>query len=243
MGRAFTGLPPGFRFHPTDEELVCHYLKIKSSKSWKQNLYLDLITEIDIYKHEPFELPGRSGFEGDNQWFFYTQGDRNKYPELNRATQGGFWKTTGRDSAVFSEGLIVGMKKTLVFYRGRERTNWIMHEYRLVNDDDASNFPSSEKDSLVLCRLFLKNGIDKNIKEQHGDLYEGENSTLAGYAAMTEKEQHEKVIISLAKEVAIKDMDLPFGPFTTSFEENCLPPEDDIQKFLLECLHESDQEE
>ena len=49
------GLPPGFRFHPTDEELVNYYLKRKISG---QEIDLDIIPEIDLYKCEPWELAG-----------------------------------------------------------------------------------------------------------------------------------------------------------------------------------------
>lgn len=47
-------LPPGFRFHPTDEELVAYYLKRKVH-GWKMDP--EIIPEVDIYKCEPWDLP------------------------------------------------------------------------------------------------------------------------------------------------------------------------------------------
>ena len=47
-------LPPGFRFHPTDEELIVHYLKRKASSS---PLPVSIIAEVDLYKFDPWELP------------------------------------------------------------------------------------------------------------------------------------------------------------------------------------------
>lgn len=47
-------LLPGFRFHPTDEELVGFYLKRKVEN---KRIKLDLIKEVDIYKHDPWDLP------------------------------------------------------------------------------------------------------------------------------------------------------------------------------------------
>lgn len=47
-------LPPGFRFHPTDEELVVHYLKRKAASA---PLPVTIIAEIDLYKFDPWELP------------------------------------------------------------------------------------------------------------------------------------------------------------------------------------------
>ncbi|KAF3786659.1 NAC domain-containing protein 86 [Nymphaea thermarum] len=136
-------LPPGFRFHPTDEELVAYYL---DRKIHGLSIDLDIIPEVDLYKCEPWELPDKSFLPGrDLEWFFFSPRDR-KYPNgsrTNRATKAGYWKATGKDRKVASQSLphtcstSVGMKKTLVYYRGRAphgiRTDWVMHEYRLVD--------------------------------------------------------------------------------------------------------------
>ena len=45
---------PGFRFHPTDEELVGFYLRRKVEK---RPIRLDLIKHVDIYKFDPWDLP------------------------------------------------------------------------------------------------------------------------------------------------------------------------------------------
>lgn len=79
---------------------------------------------------------------GEREWYFFSLRDR-KYPtglRTNRATGAGYWKATGKDREVHAAatGALVGMKKTLVFYRGRaprgEKTRWVLHEYRLHGD-------------------------------------------------------------------------------------------------------------
>ena len=50
-----TALAPGFRFHPTDEELVIYYLK---RKVCRKPFRINAISEVDIYKSEPWDLAG-----------------------------------------------------------------------------------------------------------------------------------------------------------------------------------------
>lgn len=58
-GAASSSLAPGFRFHPTDEELVRYYLRRKiCGKPFR----FDAISDIDIYKLEPWDLPGSIPF-------------------------------------------------------------------------------------------------------------------------------------------------------------------------------------
>ncbi|KAK8585246.1 hypothetical protein V6N13_139181 [Hibiscus sabdariffa] len=161
------GLPPGFRFHPTDEELVTFYL---ASKVFHGNFCGLQIAEVDLNRCEPWELPEVAKM-GEREWYFFSLRDR-KYPSglrTNRATGAGYWKATGKDREVYSasSGALLGMKKTLVFYKGRaprgEKTKWVMHEYRL--DGEFSCRPSC-KEEWVICRIFNKKGEKKNALAQ-----------------------------------------------------------------------------
>nr|GMD19087.1 NAC domain-containing protein 100-like [Ipomoea batatas] len=88
-----------------------------------------------------------------------------KYGTGQRATDSGYWKTTGEDREIFKGKTLVGMKKTLIFYRGRapscERTNWVMHEYRLEGHNSLHNLPQNAKNEWVICKVFLKNPLEK----------------------------------------------------------------------------------
>ncbi|CAN4103830.1 unnamed protein product [Withania somnifera] len=150
-------LPPGFRFHPTDEELIWDYLLKKVDQSTDQQQY-PLLVEVDLNKSEPWEIP-EVACVGGKEWYFYSQRDRKYATGLrtNRATVSGYWKATGKDRAVIRKGSLVGMRKTLVFYQGRapkgRKSDWVMHEFRL--EGPLTN--TSPKKDWVLCRVFHKN--------------------------------------------------------------------------------------
>ncbi|BFG31079.1 hypothetical protein CerSpe_173530 [Prunus speciosa] len=169
MGGA--SLPPGFRFHPTDEELVGYYLKRKVEGL---EFELEVIPVIDLYKFDPWELPEKSFLPRcDMEWFFFCARDR-KYPNgsrTNRATKAGYWKATGKDRKVVCQSTVTGYRKTLVFYRGRaplgDRTDWIMHEYRL--NDDLAQGPSGHQGVFALCRVIKKNENAQKTNDSHGE--------------------------------------------------------------------------
>ncbi|KAK9085357.1 hypothetical protein Sjap_025768 [Stephania japonica] len=108
----------------------------------------------------------REGEDGEKEWYFFSLRDR-KYPtglRTNRATEAGYWKATGKDREIYSSknSSLVGMKKTLVFYRGRapkgEKSNWVMHEYRLEGKFSYHFLSRSSKDEWVISRVFQKTG-------------------------------------------------------------------------------------
>jgi hypothetical protein len=170
---ATSQLPPGFRFHPTDEELILHYLRNRAASA---PCPVPIIADVDIYKFDPWDLPSKALY-GDGEYYFFSPRDR-KYPNgirPNRAAGSGYWKATGTDKPIHDSatGESVGVKKALVFYKGRPprgtKTNWIMHEYRLglaaANPLAAAYRPPSKfrnvsmrLDDWVLCRIYKKSG-------------------------------------------------------------------------------------
>ncbi|KAK1371502.1 NAC domain-containing protein [Heracleum sosnowskyi] len=161
-------LPPGFRFHPTDVEAMMYYLKRKVTG---KKLIFDAVTELNIYQFGPWDLPDKCLLKSkDLEWYFFCPKEK-KYtsgPRANRATQYGFWKATGKDRSVTYNQRTVGLIKTLIFHRGHapkgERTNWVMHEYRL-KDEKLANV---DQDAYVLCKIFQKSGLGPKNGAQYG---------------------------------------------------------------------------
>ncbi|PWA55213.1 No apical meristem (NAM) protein [Artemisia annua] len=180
----FSHVPPGFRFHPTDEELVDYYLRKKVAS---KRIDLDVIKDVDLYKIEPWDLQElcKLGTEEQNEWYFFSHKDK-KYPtgtRTNRATKIGFWKATGRDKAIYSKHNLVGMRKTLVFYKGRapngQKSDWIMHEYRLETNENAM----TQEEGWVVCRVFKKRMTTVRRMDEHDSLcwYDEQVSFMPDY--------------------------------------------------------------
>nr|GEU36388.1 protein FEZ [Tanacetum cinerariifolium] len=159
---------PGFRFHPTDEELVGFYLQ---KKIQHRVLPIELIKQVDIYKYDPWDLPNLAP-STEKEWYFYCPRDR-KYKNSarpNRVTGAGFWKATGTDRPIYSSdgaSKCIGLKKSLVFYRGRAakgiKTDWMMHEFRLPTvlvelepDKKVQDKSIPPNEAWAICRIFKK---------------------------------------------------------------------------------------
>lgn len=98
---------------------------------------------------------------GDNEWYFFTPRDR-KYPNgdrPNRAAGTGYWKATGADKPIMDNNITVGFRKALVFHQGKppngNKTNWIMHEFR-VNESPR---PKADASDMKVTLYYFLNSI------------------------------------------------------------------------------------
>lgn len=163
---------PGFRFHPTEEELLGFYLK---NMVLGNNTRVEIIGFLNIYLYDPWVLPDMSKI-GEREWYFFVP--RNKKHgnggRPNRTTKNGFWKATGSDRKIFSlsdTSKHLGLKKTLVFYKGRapggHKTDWVMSEYRLP---DSCPLPKD----IVLCKIYRK-ATSIKVLEQRAAMEEAQH--------------------------------------------------------------------
>ncbi|KAJ7968153.1 NAC domain protein [Quillaja saponaria] len=162
MGDNNVNLPPGFRFYPTDEELVVHFLHRKAALL---PCHPDVIPDLDLYPYDPWELDGKALAEG-NQWYFFSRRTQN------RITSNGYWKSMGIEEPVnaSTSNKKVGIKKYFVFHVGEApagvKTSWIMQEYRLPDSASSSRSskrkgnPKTDYSKWVVCRVYEHDGDD-----------------------------------------------------------------------------------
>ncbi|CAI9760852.1 unnamed protein product [Fraxinus pennsylvanica] len=150
-------MAPGFRFYPTEEELVSFYLLVDIDRA---------IPSLHIYDYNPWDLP-RERCRGDlEQWFFFVPRQERvaRGGRPNRLTAQGYWKATGSPSFVYSsQDLVIGKKKTMVFYAGRaphgRKTVWKMNEYKVLEFSQLSSSTAGNPqlwEELSLCRVYRK---------------------------------------------------------------------------------------
>ncbi|CAN1171269.1 NAC domain-containing protein 90 [Linum perenne] len=130
--------PPGYRFFPTEEELVSFYLHNQLEGTNQADLH-QVIPVVDIYEVNPWHLPSMAGerCRGDTeQWFYFTprQEREARGGRPNRTTGSGYWKATGKAPS------------------GR-KTKWKMNEYRAIDGtmSESSSQPIPQVFLLHLC--------------------------------------------------------------------------------------------
>ncbi|XP_073311221.1 NAC domain-containing protein 104-like [Primulina huaijiensis] len=152
-------MPPGFRFHPTDEQLVVHFLHRKTKLL---PCHPDIIPDLDLYPYDPWDLNGKAMAEG-RRCYFYSRKTQS------RVTGSGYWQPFGaKDEPIYSSsGQRIGLKKHYEFYIGESdsegvKTSWIMQEFRLSDSSSSSTRSSRSRrnsnnidySKWVVCRVY-----------------------------------------------------------------------------------------
>ncbi|PWA49704.1 NAC domain-containing protein [Artemisia annua] len=169
-------LEPGYRFCPTDPELIVYYLKpkIETGKRHPNCRYY----EVNIYDCSPDELTAKPEYRScENNWYFLTWMER-KYPNgshPNRQTRNsGRWKASQACAAVKDvSNRVVGSRLSLAYFDEKERkTPWLMHEYTTKNpniskESQKHNTDKNKFSDWVLCKIYkvLKQNPNNNLAE------------------------------------------------------------------------------
>ncbi|KAK6937162.1 NAC domain [Dillenia turbinata] len=150
----FKSIPVGYRFCPTSNELIIHYLQKKING---EPLPPNKIIEVNVYDYHPQVLTVLYKYAGEKEWYFFSSRKR-KYQNgrrPNRSAGGhGFW------------------------------TNWIMHEYRVAPDPCAPSSAHSnpmmtmigallfwmQLDAFILYKIYEKSTKKDNKKgDENGE--------------------------------------------------------------------------
>ncbi|CAN6332905.1 unnamed protein product [Urochloa humidicola] len=184
-------LPPGFRFYPTEEELICFYLRNKLDGVRRGDIER-VIPVADVCALDPWRLKEahRGEFSGDEEpWFYFCprQEREARGGRPSRTTPSGYWKAAGTPGLVYAaDGRPIGTKKTMVFYRGRApagaKTEWKLNEYKALDYEDeyaaaaaaahagvpAPSINLQTRGEFTLCRLYTKSGCPRQFDRRPG---------------------------------------------------------------------------
>ncbi|XP_076901459.1 NAC domain-containing protein 73-like isoform X2 [Bidens hawaiensis] len=161
------GLPAGVKFDPSDQEILDHLeAKVRLDANMLHPLIDEFIATLEgengiCYTH-PEKLPGVSQ-DGLVRHFFhrpskaYTTGTR-KRRKVHTEVDGSEtrWHKTGKTRPVYLNTKLKGYKKILVLYtnygkqKKPEKTNWVMHQYHLGNNEDE------KEGELVVSKVFYQ---------------------------------------------------------------------------------------
>jgi hypothetical protein len=147
-------LPAGFRFCPSDEELVRDYLL---KKAMGEELPWDGIGECDLYGEKPpWEICGNQDSE---KVYFFAKLKKLSKNQVARTAGSGVWHENSSHHIYDEEGDVIGARKLFCFKvkdgSSMKRSNWVMHEFSLVGEHEHST-------NWVLCTL-QKKGLESRI--------------------------------------------------------------------------------
>ncbi|CAK9175222.1 unnamed protein product, partial [Ilex paraguariensis] len=98
-----------------------------------------------------------------DQWFFFVpRQEREAHGgRPNRLTTTGYWKATGSLGYVYSNNGIIGVKRTMVFCRGRvpggRKTEWKMNECRAIEAEASSSSNATPPKQLTEIKIIPPN--------------------------------------------------------------------------------------
>ncbi|KAL0460701.1 UNVERIFIED_CONTAM: NAC domain-containing protein 72 [Sesamum latifolium] len=231
-------LPVGYRFLPTDTELIVHYLKRKVNN---QPLPCNNIHTVNLYELRPEDL---CAMLGGKEWYLFCPRKRRSSSDTraDRTTRYGYWHATSGDRAIRHNGKEIGYRKTLVYYMNDKshnttarKTNWIMHEYRLKNHSDSApsdapdNVDHRLSDDTVLCRIHHHNKKYKSNNDGATNVSNewNEPNPIRAAEDVDHQQQQQQQTFSAAYEDS--EALTPATTFTTPFS---MPEIDDDVLFL-----------
>ncbi|KAI3837909.1 hypothetical protein MKX03_019424 [Papaver bracteatum] len=166
-------LPSGFKFKPTDEQLIVYYLV---PKVLGKGLPPNRMKQVhNPYHYNPEELTQQYKGSESNDWYFFTrkyEAEDHKDAHCSvgdkkvRVASQGFWLLTTHSSIYSrnSSNSVIGYKDAWVYYEGRDseaqETDYVMQEFTMAT---RSGWNHSELDEWILCGIYKK---EKMVDEE-----------------------------------------------------------------------------
>ncbi|PSS01066.1 NAC transcription factor [Actinidia chinensis var. chinensis] len=179
-------LPTGYRFDPSDEQIVIHYLM---NEIRNQPLPVDIIPRINVYScSAPEKIPlSTSKYGMENHWYFFT----TRPKENPIITSDGCWKEI-RDEEILDGDEVVGFMRTLRFHyeellNDEANTNWYIDEYsanpNIFESDELDDDAKEKVSNFVVCKVrFGESMADKtcDADSNEGDINSDSDSHKEG---------------------------------------------------------------
>ncbi|CAM0903408.1 unnamed protein product [Alopecurus aequalis] len=178
--------PPGFRFIPTDEEMIEYYLLPRLQG--RPHVPNDAIIDDYVYSCHPDDLllNGKYKDKGqDDAWYFlssrarkYVNGDR---PSRSTDDGRGRWKaSTGSTTEVTPRGNVQYCHRVLNYfdgpsYKDEDKGKWLMKELTVPQYenklDDHGDMSEKRKtlDKFAMCKIYLTTREKKKRKKKDDD--------------------------------------------------------------------------
>ncbi|KAJ4914665.1 NAC domain-containing protein 5 [Raphanus sativus] len=222
--------PVGYRFHPTDEEIVGDYVRPKNLESNTSHVD-EVMNTVDIYEFDPSELAGKSRIKStDEVWYFFgckkNQQQSKKRERQSRRTKSGSWKKTGDTMNIFrkrGDREKIGEKRVFVFSskilgeskpKSKSKSDWVMHEY-VATFLSPTDQTTTMMMKYTVCKVMFK-GDPRDLpssssssageNEHHLSLITHVNSSNSGgLSTETENPRHFTGFLHLEEETQLED--------------------------------------
>ncbi|GLU22531.1 hypothetical protein SLE2022_386000 [Rubroshorea leprosula] len=155
-------LPPGYRFRPKGYELCRYYLYDKVTTGCCR--WGNVIVDVDILAHQPWDLPGMDSNENDGYYFYAREkkskaaGSTNNDRRIKGAQPSCCWKMNGSED-VEEQGVLWGKRNALnhciIGSDKKNKTDWLMQEF-VLNPSLIEQAGCNNHDDIVLCRVYKK---------------------------------------------------------------------------------------
>ncbi|MCL7040907.1 hypothetical protein MKW94_009675 [Papaver nudicaule] len=159
----YPDVPIGFKFKPTDKELVSLYLKEKIEHP--DQFRVPCMPDTNIYDFHPENLLNTHGFtEGNKDAYFFSSREK-KHGHGTRANRivkddSGFWCISQAKKPVLADdGSTIGHKSGLVFYNGKKKTKgtktkWLMQEFEISEHEPKIQCSRMKSYDRVICHIY-----------------------------------------------------------------------------------------